>query len=59
MNLKHPKAFSKQYGHDYRREEIRTYKSQAYEVVNVLEEYAAKKAELISNTSFDDFESKI
>ena len=56
---KHPKAFSKRYGHDYRREEILTFKSQAYEVVSVLEEYAAKKAELVDNTPFDDFENNI
>ena len=56
---KYPKAFSKHYGHDHRREEIFKYKSQAYEVVSVLEEYAAKKAELVDNTPFDDFENNL
>ena len=55
----YPKAFSRQYGHDSRREEIFKYKSQAYKVVSVLEEYAVKKAELVSNTPFDDFESNL
>lgn len=52
---KYPKAFSKRYGLDSRREEITAYKSETYQIVSVLEEYAAKKAELVDNTPFDDF----
>ena len=55
----HPKAFSKRYGHDSRRNEIISYKSQTYEVVSVLEEYAAKKAELVDNTPFDNFDNNL
>ena len=39
---KYPKAFSERYGLDFRREEIGAYKSQAYEVVSILEEYTLK-----------------
>ena len=56
---KYPKAFSERYGLDSRREEILAYKSQAYEVVSILEEYAIKKAELVTQTPFDDFETNI
>ena len=31
----------------------------AYEVVSVLKEYAAKKAELVDNTPFDNFETNL
>lgn len=55
----HPKAFSKRYGQDPRRKEILSYKSEAYEVVSVLEEYAAKKAKLVNNTPFDNFENNL
>lgn len=50
---KYAKAFSERYGLNSRRKEILAYKSQAYEVVSVLEEYAAKKAELVDKTPFD------
>lgn len=59
LKSKHPKAFSERYGLDYRRKEILSYKSQAYEVVSVLEEYAAKKAELVDKTPFDHFETNL
>lgn len=49
---KHAKAFSERYGLDFRRKEIIAYKSEAYEVVSVLEEYPAKKAELVDKTTF-------
>lgn len=41
------------------REEILKHKSQAYEVLNVLEEYGAKKAELVDNIPFYDFENNL
>ena len=50
---KYPKTFSNRYGNDYRSEEILKYKTQTYEVVSMLEEYAAKKAELVDKTPFD------
>ena len=50
---KHAKAFLERYGLDSRRKEILPYKSQVYKVVSVLEEYAAKKAELVDKTPFD------
>ena len=56
---KYPKAFSKRYGPDSRRDEIIEYKSQAYKVVSILEEYAAKKAEIVNNTPFDDFDTNL
>ena len=56
---KYPKAFSNRYGNDYRREEILKYKTQTYEVVSMLEEYAAKKAELVDKTPFDNFETNL
>ena len=55
----YPKAFSKRYKHDYRRDKIIAFKSEAHEVVSVLEEYAAKKAELANDTPFNDFETNL
>lgn len=56
---KYFKAFLRWYGPDYRRDEIFEYKSQTYEVVSVLEKYATKKAEIVENTPFDDFETDL
>jgi integrase len=50
---RHTKAFSERYGSDRRRDEILAYKSQASEVVSVLEECAAKRSELVDKTPFD------
>lgn len=50
---KYSKAFSNKYGNDYRREEILEYNTQTYNIVSMLEEYAAKKAEFVDKTPFD------
>ena len=56
---KHPKAFSKHFGYDYRLDDVNEFKSQNQEVVSILTEIAAKKAELVDNTPFDNFEDNL
>ena len=50
---RYPKAFSERFGYDYRREDIKEYKTEVSQVVSILEELAARKAELVDKTPFD------
>ena len=55
----YPKAFSNRYRNDSGREEILEYKTQTYEFVSMLEEYATKKATFVDKTPLDNFETNL
>ena len=55
----HPKAISKHFGDDFRSEEIEKFKNDNSKVVGRLAELAARKAELVDKTPFDDFENNL
>ena len=52
----HPRGFSERFGKDYRIDEINNFKNQNKEVVGILEQIAARKAEIVDSTPFDNFE---
>jgi len=56
---KYPKAFSERFGEDPRREEIFKYKLENAKVTSVLEELAAKRAEIVDETPFDNFDDNL
>lgn len=57
---KYPKAFSEHFGDDIRRLEIDRYKTENKKVIDLLQEFAAKKAEVVDETPFDYFlENKV
>ena len=53
------KAFSELYGPDFRRNDIDQFKLQNNEVINILDEIAAKRAELVDKTPFDVYEDNL
>ena len=53
------KSFSDKFGYDRRREEVEKYKLENYKVTCLLEEIAAKRAEVVEKTPFDNFETKL
>ena len=55
----HPKAFSEHYGEDFRRTYINKFKSEANNVISILEEIAQKQAEVVEKTPFDAFEDEL
>jgi len=55
----YPKAFSKHFGDDFRFDEISKFKIENAEVVSILNEIVIKKAELVDQTPFDDFENNL
>jgi integrase/recombinase XerD len=55
----HPKAVSARFGEDLRSGHVENYKAESEKVIGVLAELAARKAELVKNTPFDDFENNI
>jgi integrase/transposase InsO family protein len=55
----YPKAFSKHFGDDFRFNEISKFKIENSEVITILNEIAAKKAELVNKTPFDDFDNNL
>lgn len=55
----YPKAFSKLYGPDFRRDAIDQFKSQNNDVISILDEIAAKRAELVEKTPFDVYEDNL
>jgi len=55
----HPKAMSSHFGEDLRSEHVANYKAESEKVIGVLAELAAKKAELVESTPFDDFENNL
>ena len=56
---KYPKAFSERFGEDPRREEIFKYKLENAKVTSILEELAAKRAEIVDETPFDNFDDNL
>lgn len=55
----HPKAFSKHFGTDFRLEHVAQYKNDNHQIRNILAEIAAKKAEVVNETPFDDYEKNL
>lgn len=55
----HPKAFSEHFGADYRRDEVYRYKAENRKVISLLEEFAAKKAEIVDQTPFDKLDKSL
>lgn len=53
------RAFSQHYGQDRRLTEISRYKSENFKVTSLLEEIAAKKADIVDKTPFDPLEGNI
>jgi integrase/recombinase XerD len=56
---KYPKAFSEHIREDSRRSEIIKYKDENSRVVSLLEEIAAKKAEIVDRTPFDSLDDNL
>ena len=56
---KYPKAFSERFGKDPRRNEISKYKLENAKVTSILEELAAKRAEIVDETPFDNFDDNL
>lgn len=50
---KYSKAFSEFYAEDFRREPVDEFKMQNNNVVSILDEIAAKRAEVVNKTLFD------
>jgi transposase InsO family protein len=59
VDAKYPKAFSERFGEDSRRKEIYKYKLENSKVTSVLEELAAKRAEIVDETPFDNFDDNL
>jgi len=55
----HPKAFSEHFGADYRLDYIKHFKDISLEVRNSIQDIAAKKAEVVSQTPFDTFDDSL
>lgn len=53
------KSFSTHYGDDFRRNNIEQFKLQSNEVISILDEIAAKKAEIVEKTPFDFYEDNL
>ena len=56
---KHTKAFSTRIGYDPRLKEIEKFRDANRNVISILEELAAKKAEVVDKTPFDNFEDNL
>lgn len=56
---RYPKAFSEHFGQDFRRNYINKFKEQSDEVVNALDDIAAKRSEVVQKTPFDSFEDNL
>lgn len=56
---RYSKAFSERYGPNYRRDEIDQFKLQNIEVINILDEIAIKRAEVVGKILFDVYESNL
>ena len=53
------KAFSERFGPDFRREHIDTFRTQNTHVISLLQEIAAKKAEIVDKTPFDLYDDNL
>lgn len=59
VDPKYPQAKSKHLGEDFRTDEVQKFKAENAKVIGLLAELAARKAELVDKTPFDNFESDI
>lgn len=55
----HLKARSERYGPDFRRDEVKHFSEQNSKVISILEEIAAKRAEVVNTTPFDHDDSLV
>lgn len=55
----HSKAFSERFGEDERRTSIEKFKSDTEDVISILDEIAAKRAEIVEKTPFDLYEDSL
>ena len=53
------KAFSERFGPDFRRDHINQFRSQSNNVLSILEEIAAKRAEVVEKTPFDLYDDNL
>lgn len=53
------KSFPEHYGEDFRRDSITKYKSENNNVISILDEIAAKRAEVVYKTPFDFYEDDL
>ena len=59
VDPKYPQAKSKHLGEDFRTDEVEKFKTENTKIIRFLAELAARKAELVDKTPFDNFESDI
>jgi integrase len=53
------KGFSERFGKDFRVDEIQRYKDETIRISGILDEIAARKAEVVDSTPFDDLDDQI
>jgi len=53
------KAFSEQFGSDFRRDHINPFKNESKAVTSILDEIAAKRSEIVDKTPFDTYDDKL
>ena len=56
---KYSNAFSEFYGPDFRRDHIDQFKSQNNSIISILDEIAAKRAEIVDKTPFDTYDDNL
>ena len=59
IESKHPKAISEHFGEDYRLGKVEEFKNENSKVISIFAELAARKAEVVDKTPFDDFENNL
>nr|YP_009686230.1 hypothetical protein [Halamphora calidilacuna]QDR25064.1 hypothetical protein [Halamphora calidilacuna] len=53
------KAFSEQFGSDFRRDHIDHFKNESKAVVSILDEIAAKRSKIVDKTPFDTYDDNL
>ena len=53
------KAFSEQFGSDFRRDHINHFKNESKAVTSILDEIAAKRSEIVDKTPFDTYDDNL
>ena len=53
------KAFSEQFGSDFRRDHINHFKNESKAVTSILDEIAAKRSEIVDKTPFDTYDDSL
>ena len=53
------KAFSEQFGSDFRRDHIDHFKNESKAVISILDEIAAKRSEIVDKTPFDTYDDNL